>query len=153
MGFHEPEIAPPDILYLRDEDFNLNNVITVTGVSGAIGRATAVAAAANNLMTVGLDINVDRRTLLFRLLDEGRSGARPNRQIIFRFRPTTVKAGSKDVIIKKFSRRPHRHVSQFPGAKRTGALGGRMAHKTLGANMMQESIPDRSSHRHSRRRV
>jgi 3-hydroxybutyrate dehydrogenase len=53
----EPVITKEDILILQDDNFNSNNVCIVTGVGTGIGRATAVAAAANNLRTVGLDIN------------------------------------------------------------------------------------------------
>ena len=53
----EPEIRQEDILKLVDEDFNINNVCIVTGAGSGIGRATAIAASANNLMTVGLDID------------------------------------------------------------------------------------------------
>ena len=54
---NEPEIKKEDLLFLPDKDFHVGNVCIVTGASGGIGRATAVAAAANNLMTVGLDID------------------------------------------------------------------------------------------------
>jgi len=57
MEIAEPVIKSEEILILLDDDFNPNNVCIVTGVSGGIGRATAVAAAANNLVTVGLDID------------------------------------------------------------------------------------------------
>ncbi|MEW5722012.1 MAG: SDR family oxidoreductase [Thermodesulfobacteriota bacterium] len=53
----EPEIRPEDILFLPDKNFNPENVCLVTGAAGGIGRATAIAAAANNLMTVGLDVD------------------------------------------------------------------------------------------------
>ena len=53
----EPEIKREEILFLTDDNFNANNVCVVTGAGTGIGRATAIAAAANNLMTVGLDIN------------------------------------------------------------------------------------------------
>lgn len=53
----EPEIRREEILFLQDENFNHNNVCLVTGSATGIGRATAIAAAANNLMTVGLDLN------------------------------------------------------------------------------------------------
>lgn len=54
----EPKITQEDILILIDENFNPRNVCLVTGAGGGIGRATAVAAAANKIMTVGLDINL-----------------------------------------------------------------------------------------------
>jgi len=53
----EPDILREDILVLEDLNFNHGNVCVVTGAGTGIGRATAIAAAANNLMTVGLDIN------------------------------------------------------------------------------------------------
>ena len=53
----EPEITRKEILALQDNNFNSNNVCVVTGAGTGIGRATAIAAAANKLMTVGLDIN------------------------------------------------------------------------------------------------
>ena len=59
MGFdlNEPKINAEDILILSDESFNIDNVCIVTGAASGIGRAAAVAAAANNLMTVGLDVD------------------------------------------------------------------------------------------------
>jgi 3-hydroxybutyrate dehydrogenase len=57
MDIAEPTIQREDVLILSDEDFNQDNVCLVTGAAGGIGRAIAVAAAANKLMTVGLDIN------------------------------------------------------------------------------------------------
>jgi 3-hydroxybutyrate dehydrogenase len=53
----EPDIQREEILFLRDDNFNHDHVCVVTGAGTGIGRATAIAAAANNLMTVGLDIN------------------------------------------------------------------------------------------------
>jgi 3-hydroxybutyrate dehydrogenase len=53
----EPYIQLKDILLLQEDSFNHDNVCIVTGAGTGIGRATALAAAANNLMTVGLDIN------------------------------------------------------------------------------------------------
>ena len=53
----EPEIKRDEILVLKDDQFNPDNVCIVTGSGTGIGRATAIAAAANNLMTVGLDID------------------------------------------------------------------------------------------------
>ena len=57
MDIQEPKITKEDILQLADADFNANHVCIVTGAGSGIGRATAVASAANNLMTVGLDID------------------------------------------------------------------------------------------------
>ena len=57
MDIKEPRIKRKDILILEDDHFNTNNVCIVTGSGTGIGRATAIAAAANNLMTVGLDFN------------------------------------------------------------------------------------------------
>ncbi len=57
MDIREPEIKRDDILTLEDDNFNTQNVCIVTGSGTGIGRATAIAAAANNLMTVGLDFN------------------------------------------------------------------------------------------------
>ncbi|MBU2227838.1 MAG: D-beta-hydroxybutyrate dehydrogenase, partial [Proteobacteria bacterium] len=53
----EPKIRQEDILRVLDGDFNINNVCIVTGARSGIGRATAIAASANNLMTVGLDVD------------------------------------------------------------------------------------------------
>ena len=57
MEIKEPIIEQDDILVLQDDRFNPDNVCLVTGSGTGIGRATAIAAAANGLMTVGLDIN------------------------------------------------------------------------------------------------
>lgn len=57
MRIKEPEIKREDILILNDTDFCRENLCLVTGCGTGIGRATAIAAAANNLTTVGLDIN------------------------------------------------------------------------------------------------
>lgn len=57
VDISEPKIRKDDVLILSDPDFNVNNVCLVTGAGGGIGRATAIAAAANKLMTVGLDID------------------------------------------------------------------------------------------------
>ena len=57
MDITEPRVSSEEILVLLDDDFNPRNVCIVTGASGGIGRAIAVAAAANNLLVVGLDVN------------------------------------------------------------------------------------------------
>ncbi len=57
MDISEPKINREDILVLVDSDFNARNVCIVTGAAAGIGRATAVAAAANNLTVVGLDVD------------------------------------------------------------------------------------------------
>ena len=57
MDIREPEIKREDILILKDDHFNTDNVCIVTGSGTGIGRATAIAAAANKLMTVGMDVN------------------------------------------------------------------------------------------------
>ena len=57
MEIKEPRIHKDDLLLLQDGRFHPDNVCIVTGSGTGIGRATAIAAAANNLMTVGLDIN------------------------------------------------------------------------------------------------
>jgi 3-hydroxybutyrate dehydrogenase len=57
MDIREPEVRKEDILILQDPNFTPDNICIVTGCGTGIGRATAVAASANNLMTVGLDIS------------------------------------------------------------------------------------------------
>jgi 3-hydroxybutyrate dehydrogenase len=57
MDIREPQLRKEDILILQDPDFTPDNICIVTGCGTGIGRATAVAASANNLMTVGLDIS------------------------------------------------------------------------------------------------
>ena len=59
MDISEPKISSEEILILVDDDFNTGNTCIVTGAGRGIGRATAVAAAANGLMTVGLDLDED----------------------------------------------------------------------------------------------
>ena len=57
MDIREPRIEREDILVLDDENFNPSNVCIVGGAGTGIGRAAAIAAAANKLLTVGLDID------------------------------------------------------------------------------------------------
>lgn len=57
MDITEPKISPGEILKLDDPNFTEGHVCIVTGAGMGIGRATAVAAAANGLSVAGLDIN------------------------------------------------------------------------------------------------
>lgn len=57
MEIKECQIKPEEILILKDENFDPKNVCIVSGAGTGIGRGTAIAAAANNLTVVGLDIN------------------------------------------------------------------------------------------------
>ena len=59
MDINEPKIGREDILVLDDDNFNADNVCIVSGAGTGIGRATAIAAAANGLKTVGFDIDED----------------------------------------------------------------------------------------------
>ena len=57
MDITEPKITRDEILKLEDSNFRADHVCVVTGAGMGIGRATAVAAAANGLSVAGLDIN------------------------------------------------------------------------------------------------
>ena len=57
MQIKEPEISAEEILVVRDDHFHTDNVCIVSGCGTGIGRACALAAAVNQLMVVGLDIN------------------------------------------------------------------------------------------------
>ena len=57
MDTNEPVITQEEILKLSDPLFTPDHVCIVTGCASGIGRATAIAAAANQLTTVGLDID------------------------------------------------------------------------------------------------
>ena len=57
MDINEPEIRAEEILILDDKNFNEKNVCIVSGAGTGIGRATALAAAANNLTVAAFDIN------------------------------------------------------------------------------------------------
>ncbi|THB77465.1 MAG: SDR family oxidoreductase [Desulfobacteraceae bacterium] len=59
MDINEPKIDVDDILILKDTYFSHENVCIVSGAGTGIGRAVAVAAAANGLTAVGLDINTE----------------------------------------------------------------------------------------------
>ena len=70
MDSNQPKIRPEDILVLQDDQFQNDNVCIVAGAGTGIGRATAIAAAANNLMTVGFDANEDEGKKTQRLARE-----------------------------------------------------------------------------------
>ena len=57
MDISEPKIKKEEIVTLNDDQFNGDNICLVSGAGTGIGRAIAIAASANKLMTVGLDIN------------------------------------------------------------------------------------------------
>ena len=57
MDIREPDITKEEILILDDPDFCKSNVCIVTGCGTGIGRAVSIAAAANGLTVLGLDIN------------------------------------------------------------------------------------------------
>lgn len=70
MDIQEPAISKKDILLLSDRRFNPGSVCIVTGAASGIGRATAVAAAANRLTTVGLDINEEGGSETRRIVED-----------------------------------------------------------------------------------
>ncbi len=70
MDINEPRIQREEILILLDDNFNSQNVCIVAGAGTGIGRATAVVAAANNLLTVGLDINKEEGEKTKRFAEE-----------------------------------------------------------------------------------
>ncbi|MCG8684342.1 MAG: SDR family oxidoreductase [Desulfobacterales bacterium] len=57
MDIKEPEITRDEVLILDDPDFCKEHVCIISGCGTGIGRAVSLAAAANNLTVVGLDIN------------------------------------------------------------------------------------------------
>ncbi|MFC7250862.1 SDR family oxidoreductase [Halomicroarcula sp. GCM10025324] len=67
-----PELTRDDLLVLDDPYFSEDNVAIVTGAASGIGRATAVALAANGLTVVGADIDeegLDETTDIARACD------------------------------------------------------------------------------------
>ncbi len=57
FDLEEPKIKIEEILVVKDKYFNPKNVAIITGAASGIGRATAVALAANGLTVVGTDVN------------------------------------------------------------------------------------------------
>ncbi len=70
MEIKEPKIATDEILALKDSDFHSDHVCIVSGCGTGIGRACALAAAVNQLMVVGLDINEEAAKKTQRLARE-----------------------------------------------------------------------------------
>jgi len=70
MDIREPTINIDDILILNDSSFTTEHVCIVTGAGSGIGRATAVATAANGLMVVGLDIDEEAGNVTQKLARE-----------------------------------------------------------------------------------
>ncbi|MEF8882364.1 MAG: SDR family oxidoreductase [Halapricum sp.] len=59
LDISAPELTPEDVLRIDDPYFMTETVAIVTGAASGIGRATAVALAANGLTVVGADIDED----------------------------------------------------------------------------------------------
>ncbi len=53
------DITDGDLLFIDDSHFSSENVCIVTGAASGIGRATAIAASANNLAVLATDVNGD----------------------------------------------------------------------------------------------
>jgi len=70
MEIKEPDIAKEDVLILNDADFRREHVCIVTGAASGIGRAACLAAAANQLTVVGLDVNGEEMDTTKRLAGE-----------------------------------------------------------------------------------
>ena len=60
MDISEPVIALEDLLIISDDDFHSGHVCLVTGAGTGIGRAVALACAANGLTVLGLDQNQEQ---------------------------------------------------------------------------------------------
>ncbi len=58
-NIQDPGILAEDVLVLKEPGFRRENVCIVTGATSGIGRALAVAAAANGLSVLGLGTNVE----------------------------------------------------------------------------------------------
>jgi len=59
LDLSAPELAPEDVLRIDDPYYTTDTIAIVTGAASGIGRATAVALAANGLTVVGADIDED----------------------------------------------------------------------------------------------
>jgi len=59
LDLSAPELTADDVLRIDDPYFTTNTVAIVTGAASGIGRATAVALAANGLTVVGADIDAE----------------------------------------------------------------------------------------------
>ncbi|MBI5967905.1 MAG: SDR family oxidoreductase [Deltaproteobacteria bacterium] len=57
FDLREPKIQKDEILVITDKYFKLQNAAIVTGAASGVGRATAIALAANGLTVVGTDTN------------------------------------------------------------------------------------------------
>jgi len=56
FDLQEPKIQKEEILVVKDKYFNTKNVALVTGAASGVGRATAIALAANGLTVIGTDV-------------------------------------------------------------------------------------------------
>ena len=57
FDLRSPEIKKSDILIVKDENFKPEFVCLVTGAASGIGRATALAMAANRVSVAALDLD------------------------------------------------------------------------------------------------